>query len=81
MLNPFEAIPCPLWTRRPWVRFEQFFFNVNRHERDYERRRDCERVGEREVWMEPEFRREIPRHYDEILDDLLAEAMRGYRPS
>ena len=79
MLNPLQRNPPVVVDNRALDGFLEFFFNVDCHERDCEACRYCHRVAERAVRIDPEFRREILRQYDEVLENLCSGAMWRYR--
>jgi hypothetical protein len=58
--------------------FLEFFFDTDCSERDCEACRYCHRVAERAVRIDPLFRQEVLRQYDEVLEDLRSGAMWSY---
>ncbi len=78
MLNPLRGDPPVVIDNRALDGFLEFFFTVDCHERDCEECGYCSRVAERAVRIDPEFRREILRRYDEALEDLRSGAMWRY---
>ncbi len=78
MLNPLRRDPPVVIDNRALDGFLEFFFTGDCHEWDCEECRYCHRVAERAVRIDPEFRREVLRRYDEVLEDLRSGAMWGY---
>lgn len=78
MLNPLRRDPPVVIDNRALDGFLEFFFNVDCHQRDCEECRYCHRVAERAVRIDPEFREEVLRRYDEVLEDLRCGAMWRY---
>jgi hypothetical protein len=78
MLTPLRRDPPVVIDNRALDGFLEFFFKVDCHERDCEECRYCHRVAERAVRVDPEFRREVLRQYDEVLDDLCSGGMWRY---
>ena len=78
MLNPLRRDPPVVIDNRALDGFLEFFFTVDCHERDCKECGYCSRVAERAVRIDPEFRREILRRYDEVLENLRSGAMWRY---
>lgn len=78
MLNPLRGQPPVVVDNRALDGFLDFFSRVDCHELDCEECRHCHRVAERAVRIDPGFRREVLRRYDEVLDDLRSGAMWSY---
>jgi hypothetical protein len=78
MLNPLRRDSPVVIDNRALDGFLEFFFTVDCHERDCEECGYCSRVAERAVRIDPEFRREILRRYDEVLEDLRSGVMWRY---
>jgi hypothetical protein len=60
--------------------FLDFFLTNDCSARDCEACRYCHRFAEKAVWVDPEFREECLRMYDEVLRDLHTGQMWDYRP-
>ncbi|MBI2878394.1 MAG: U32 family peptidase [Candidatus Rokubacteria bacterium] len=78
MLSPLRREPPVVIDNRALDGFLEFFFHVDCHERDCETCRYCHPWAERAVRIDPEFRQEVLRQYDEILEDLRSGAMWRY---
>ena len=78
MLNPLRRDPPVVIDNRALDGFLEFFFTVDCHERDCEECGYCSRVAEQAVRIDPEFRRDTLRHYDEVLENLRSGAMWRY---
>ncbi len=79
MLTPLKGDPPVVIDNRALDGFLDFFFHVNCHERDCDECRYCHRVAQRAVRVDPDFRRDVLRLYDEVLEDLRSGAMWSYR--
>ncbi len=78
MLTLLRRDPPVVIDNRALDGFLPFFFNVDCHERNCEECRYCHRTAERVVRIDPEFREEVLRRYDEVLEDLRCGAMWRY---
>ncbi len=78
MLSPLRRDPPVVVDNRALDGFLEFLLTVDCHQRDCEECRYCHRVAERAVRIDPEFRREVLRRSDEILEDLCSGAMWRY---
>ena len=75
MLNALRRDPPVTVDNRTLDGFLKFFFHVDCHQRDCEECRYCHRMAELAVWVDPEFRRDVLRRYDEVLENLRSGAM------
>lgn len=75
MLSPLRRDPPVIVDNRTLDGFLKFFVHVDCRERDCEECRYCHRVAELAVWVDPEFRRDVLRRYDEVLENLRSGAM------
>jgi collagenase-like PrtC family protease len=78
MLSPLRRDPPVIVDNRALDGFLEFFFDTDCSERDCEACRYCHRVAERAVRIDPLFRQEVLRQYDEVLEDLRSGAMWSY---
>lgn len=78
MLNPLRRDPPVVIDNRALDGFLEFFLSGNCHEWDCEECRYCHRLAERAVRIDPDFRREVLRRYDEVLEDLRSGTMWRY---
>lgn len=78
MLTPLKGDPPVVIDNRALDGFLEFFFHVDCHERDCEECGYCHRAAQRAVRIDPGFRREVLRRYDEVLEDLRSGAMWRY---
>jgi hypothetical protein len=78
MLNPLRRDPPVVIDNRALDGFLEFFLSGDCHQRDCEECRYCHRVAERAVRIDPEFREEVLRRYDGVLEDLRSGAMWRY---
>lgn len=79
MLTLLRRDPPVVIDNRALDGFLEFFFNVDCHERNCEECQYCHRTAERVVRIDPEFREEGLRRYDEALEDLRCGVMWRYR--
>ncbi len=78
MLNPLRRDPPVVIDNRALDGFLDFFLTGDCHEWDCQECRYCHRAAERAVTIDPEFRRDLLRRYDEVLEDLGSGAMWRY---
>lgn len=78
MLSPLPGEPPVYIDNRVLDGFLEFFFTVDCSTRDCEECRYCHRVAERAVRIDPAFRDECLRQYDEVLGELHSGKMWDY---
>lgn len=81
MLFPLPGKPPVYIDNRALDGFLEFFFTVDCSTRDCEACRYCHRFADRAVWIDPKFREECLRMYDEVLRDLHTGLMWDYQPA